>query len=205
MPQKKTQRVVDRSPDVKNWAGKVHHSKVSRVKPLWSSEYLSTEYYTEIGKNTEIENITKTKGQIRFHIQILSGYLKHGLFIQVGWSNIEQIDCAGDAWTTKKISLPVDKIFQWKSITAPANSFCDLETFKLNLMVGATNLVDTDYQIIWDAQSFAHFLEKCTQELNLYGDFQSIKMCVTIWVCQTLKYFNKLIWGFIWGWCYEIK
>ena len=82
--------MVDGSPDVKNWAGKVHHSKVSRVKPLWSSEYLSTEYYTEIGKNTEIENITKTKGQIRFHIQILSGYLKHGLFIQVGWSNIEQ-------------------------------------------------------------------------------------------------------------------
>ena len=117
--EKKTQRVVDGSPDVKHWAGKVHHSKVSRVKPLWSSEYLSTEYYTEIGKNTEIENITKTKGQIRFHIQILSGYLKHGLFIQVGWSNIEQIDCAGDAWTTKKISLPVDEIFQWKSITAP--------------------------------------------------------------------------------------
>lgn len=50
MPQKKTQRVVDGSPDVKNWAGKVHHSKVSRVKPLWSSESLSTEYCTEIGK-----------------------------------------------------------------------------------------------------------------------------------------------------------
>ena len=122
--------MVDGSPDVKNWAGKVHHSKVSRVKPLWSSEYLSTEYYTEIGKNTEIENITKTKGQIRFHIQILSGYLKHGLFIQVGWSNIEQVGCAEDAWTTRKsIAAPVKPILCaknscWK-IHAEIDGWCE--------------------------------------------------------------------------------